>query len=91
MPFYHPINRYNQLEYEIKRDIIDLNDKIYNNRGNLLENKREATINWTFCSKDPFEILRKAIKDKDAEAGKIIVDQVPEFKNMLEEVAEIGA
>ena len=31
------------------------------------------------------------MKDKDPEAGKIIVEQVPEFKNMMEEVAAIGA
>ena len=31
------------------------------------------------------------MRDKDPEAGKIIVDQVPEFKDMLEKVAEIGA
>ena len=29
--------------------------------------------------------------DKDPEAGKLIVEQVPEFKNMMEEVAKIGA
>ena len=31
------------------------------------------------------------MRDKDPEAGKLIVEQVPEFKNMMEEVAEIGA
>ena len=40
LPLYHPINRYNQLEYEIKKQIENLNDKIYNNGGKLLENKR---------------------------------------------------
>ena len=31
------------------------------------------------------------MRDKDPEVGKLIVEQVPEFKNMMEEVAEIGA
>ena len=31
------------------------------------------------------------MRDKDPEAGKMIVEQVPEFKNIMEEVAEIGA
>ena len=31
------------------------------------------------------------MRDNDPEAGKLIVEQVPEFKNMMEEVAEIGA
>ena len=31
------------------------------------------------------------MRDKDPEAGKLIVEQVPEFKNMMEEVAAIGA
>ena len=31
------------------------------------------------------------MRDKDPEAGKMIVEQVPEFKDMFEEVAAIGA
>ena len=45
----------------------------------------------TAHNKDSFEILRRAVRDKDPEAGKLIVEQVSEFKNMMEEVAEIGA
>ena len=44
------------------------------NGGKLLENKRETPINWTSYSKEPFQILRRAIKDKDADVGKIIAN-----------------
>ena len=91
LPIYHPVNRYNQIEYDIKNQINEINRKLHDNGSKLLENKREPSINWTAHNNDSFEILRKAVKDKDPEAGKIIVEQVPEFKNMMEEVAAIGA
>ena len=73
--------------FHIQFDYIYLQD----NGSKLLENRWEPTINWTAHNKDSFEILRKAVRDKDPEAGKIIVEQVPEFKNMMDEIAEIGA
>uniref|UniRef100_UPI0025879185 hypothetical protein n=1 Tax=Hydrotalea sp. TaxID=2881279 RepID=UPI0025879185 len=88
---YHPVNRYNQIEYEIKNQINEINRKLQDNGNKLLENKREPSINWTAHNNDSFEILRRAVRDKDPEAGKMIVEQVPEFKDMMEEVAEIGA
>ena len=91
LSMYHPSNRYNQIEYEIKNQINELNRKLHDNGNKLLENKREPSINWTTHNNDSFEILRKAVRDKDPEAGKLIVEQVPEFKNMMEEVAAIGA
>ena len=90
LSMYHPVNRYNQIEYEIKNQINELNRKLHDNGSRLLANRREQSINWTVHHTDSFEILRRAVRDKDPEAGKMIVEQVPEFKNMMEEVAEIG-
>ena len=47
LPFYHPVNRYNQIEYEIKNQINELNRKLQDNGSKLLENRREPSINWT--------------------------------------------
>ena len=52
LPLYHPVNRYNQIEYEIKNQINELNKKLHDNGRRLLENRREPTINWTVHNKD---------------------------------------
>ena len=69
LPLCHPVNRYNQIEYDIKNQINELNRKLHDNGSKLLENKREPSINWTVHNKDSFEILRRAVRDKDPEAG----------------------
>ena len=95
----HNVNTYRMLENEIIQLKNNLNNKRLENRSislneaknNLLENKKDHAINWTHSEPEAFELVRKVAKHRDPEAAKKLVTNVPEFKGMMEDLAELGA
>ena len=87
----HDNNRYRQLEYEIKDLTKTINDQNRNNMRPMLENKHELPINFTHADDSAFELVKRVAKYRDQDAAKELVKQVPEFKGMMSDLAELGA
>jgi DNA-directed RNA polymerase subunit F len=95
----HNVNTYRMLENEIMQLKNNLNNKRLENgsislneaKNNLLENKKEHAINWTHTEPEAFELVRKVAKHRDPQAAKKLVENIPEFKGMMEDLAELGA
>ena len=91
LPQSHNINQYRMIENELTNMRNQINQ---NNRKNSLptiENKHDPSINWTHHNNDAIELIRKVAVERDPDAAKKLVDAVPEFKNMMSDLHELGA
>ena len=91
LPSSHNVNQYRLLEHEISNMRNQYNNSNRNNALPQIENKHEVPINWTHKNTDALELVRKVAKHRDVNAANELVKVVPEFKHMLEDIAEIGA
>ena len=84
----HNINQYRMIESEIHNLRNDINKKT---TLPMLENRHEPPINFTYTNPDAFELVKKVAKYRDPNAAKELVRNVPEFKNMMEDLTQLGA
>lgn len=87
----HDNNRYRQLEYEIKDLTKTINEQNRSNARPMIENKHELPINFTHVDDEAYDLVKKVAKYRDPEAAAKLVKHVPEFKNMMSDLAELGA
>ena len=91
LPINHNINQYRMIENELNNMRNQINHNNIKNALPQIENKHETPINWTHYNTEPYELIKKVAADRDPIAAKKLVDVVPEFKNMMEDLAELGA
>ena len=89
----HDVNQYRFIEQEIKQLKNELNNRSIENGGSklMLENKKDSAINWTYSDPTAFELVRKVAKHRDPQAAAELARNIPEFKGMMEDIAELGA
>ena len=57
----------------------------------LLENKKVAPINWTDFDHSAIDLIRSVARDRNPDSAKKLAEVVPEFKGMMEDIAELSA
>ena len=57
----------------------------------LLEYKKSTPINWTDFDHSAIDLIGSVERDRNPESAKKLSEVVPEFKGMMEDIAELGA
>jgi len=91
LPMQHNINQYRLIENEINKLNNDLNQFKRLNNISTSSTTPKTILNHTYTNPEAFELVRKVAKHRDIDAANELVKNVPEFKNMMEDLAELGA
>ena len=91
LPQSHNVNQYRMIENELNNLRNQINDTHRKNALPMIENKHETPINWTHKDNDAFELIKRVAKHRDINAANELVKNVPEFKDMMTDLTELGS